>query len=386
MDMKFPIYLDYQATTPMDPEVVEFMLPYLTDKYGNPHSADHRLGWEAAAAVDVAREDVAKVIGAQDNEIVFTSGATEANNLAVKGVMQAHMGQKSHMITVVSEHKCLLESAAFMERCGCDVTYLPVDQHGLINLAALEEAITPNTALISVMAVNNEIGTIQPLKDIGKLAKRHGVLFHTDAAQAFGKIPLDVDVMGVDLMSISAHKAYGPKGVGALYVRNKPHVKLEPQMHGGGQERGLRSGTLSPALCAGFGKAAQLAYVKHEAEFRRLAKLSAVFRGRIMRGLDNVVINGGLDHRFPGNLNVSFSGVDGDSLISKLRNLALSSGSACSSARSEPSYVLQSIGVSPDMAKASLRIGFGRFTSDEDVMYAADLIVDVVRELIEGGR
>ena len=384
MAVTFPIYLDYQATTPMDPAVVEFMLPYLTDKYGNPHSADHRFGWEAAAAVDVAREDIASVISASEKEIVFTSGATEANNLAIKGVMQAHMPHKTHLITVATEHKCVLESAAYMERMGCRVTYLPINGQGVIDLGELEAAVADDTALISVMAVNNEIGTIQPLKDIGKIAKRHGVLFHTDAAQAFGKIPLDVNAMGVDLMSISAHKAYGPKGVGALYVRRAPHVKVEPQMHGGGQENGLRSGTLSPALCAGFGKAAQLALARHEVEFKRLSKLSAIFRGRIMRGLDDITINGGLDYRFPGNLNISFSNIDGDRLIAKLRNLALSSGSACSSSQTEASYVLKSLGVSDEMAKASLRIGFGRFTSDEEVMFAADLIVDVVRELREG--
>ena len=384
MAVTFPIYLDYQATTPMDPAVVEFMLPYLTDKYGNPHSADHRFGWEAAAAVDVAREDIASVISASEKEIIFTSGATEANNLAIKGVMQAHMPHKNHLITVATEHKCVLESAAYMERMGCRVTYLPINGQGVIDLGELEAAVADDTALISVMAVNNEIGTIQPLKDIGKIAKRHGVLFHTDAAQAFGKIPLDVNAMGVDLMSISAHKAYGPKGVGALYVRRAPHVKVEPQMHGGGQENGLRSGTLSPALCAGFGKAAQLALAHHEVEFKRLSKLSAIFRGRIMRGLDDITINGGLDYRFPGNLNISFSNIDGDRLIAKLRNLALSSGSACSSSQTEASYVLKSLGVSDEMAKASLRIGFGRFTSDEEVMFAADLIVDVVRELREG--
>lgn len=380
MTVKFPIYLDHQATTPLDPAVLEVMMPYLTDKFGNPHSAAHRFGWEANAAVDVAREQVAAIIGAGADEIIFTSGATEANNLAIKGVAEAYTQHKRHLVTVVTEHKCVLESMRTMEGRGFTVTYLPVDADGLVSADDVKAALTSNTALISIMAVNNEIGTIAPLAEIGAMARSAGVKFHVDAAQAVGKIPLSVDEMNIDLMSISGHKMYGPKGVGALYIRKRPRVVVAPQMHGGGQERGLRSGTLAPALIAGFGKAAEIAQANMATETPRIEALAQSFWHRLARELNGVALNGGTGKRFWGNLNISLDGVDADRLMAAMRDVAVSSAAACASGSNEPSYVLQAIGVPELRAKASLRFGFGRFTTGEESDAAADKVIAAVRQ------
>lgn len=380
-EIETPIYLDYQATTPLDPRVLERMLPFFGEKFGNPHSVTHRFGWEAMAAIDVAREDVAAVIGANPPEMTFLSGATEANNLAIKGVMEAHRGKKDHMITPVSEHKCVLESARCVEKLGANVTWLPVGADGLIDLDQLADAITDQTALVSVMAVNNEIGVIQPIAEIGALCREKGVLFHCDAAQAFGKIPLDVAAMNIDLMSISGHKIYAPKGVGALYVRARPRVAIIPQMSGGGQERGMRPGTLAPALCVGFGVAAAIARDEQEADTLRITALAKGVLERIERYCPGVILNGSREQRYWGNLNLSFPGIDGDLLIAKLEDLAISSGAACASAENGPSYVLSAMGVDDAMADSSLRIGFGRGTSPQEADYAANLITETVAAL-----
>lgn len=379
--LSLPLYLDYQATTPLDHRVLDAMMPYLTSKFGNPHSVSHKFGWEAEAAVDVAREQVARLIGADPAEIIFTSGATESNNMAIKGVAHAYAPARDHVVTVVTEHKCVLESCMALERQGFRVTYLPVAQNGLVDLGALRDAITERTALVSVMAVNNEIGVLQPIAEIGAIAREKNVLFHTDAAQAVGKIPLNVAEMNIALMSISGHKVYGPKGIGALFVRRRPRVAIEALISGGGQERGLRSGTLSPALCAGLGRACQIAGDDQAAELKRLQDLFTRFMSGIERNLNGVQLNGDRIARFPGNLNLSFDGVNGDLLIAELRNLAVSSGAACASASKEPSYVLRAIGVSDDMARASLRIGLGRFTSVAQVDFAVSEIVEKVRAL-----
>lgn len=376
-----PLYLDYQATTPLDGRVLDAMMPYLTSKFGNPHSVSHKFGWEAEAAVDVARAQVAHLIGADPAEIIFTSGATESNNMAIKGVAHAYAPARDHIVTVATEHKCVLESCAALERQGFKVTYLPVAESGLVDLEALRAAMTDRTALVSVMAVNNEIGVIQPIAEIGAIAREKNVLFHTDAAQAVGKIPLDVNQMNVALMSISGHKIYGPKGIGALFVRARPRVGLEPLISGGGQERGLRSGTLSPALCVGLGRACQIASENQAAELAQLQALFTRFMAGIERNLNGVHLNGDRTARFPGNINLGFEGVNGDLLIAELRNLAVSSGAACASASKEPSYVLRAIGVPDVLARASLRIGFGRFTSEAEVDFAVSEIVEKVRAL-----
>lgn len=375
------IYLDYQATTPLDPRVLDAMMPFFTEKFGNPHSTDHRFGWEADAAVEVAREQVAALIGAAPEEIFFTSGATEANNTAIKGVAFAYAAQKRHLVTVVTEHKCVLESFRWLEAQGFEVTYLPVAADGLLDLEQVGRALRNDTALISVMAVNNEIGVIQPLAEIGRLARERGAKFHVDAAQAAGKIPLNVDDLSVDLMSLSAHKMYGPKGVGALYIRKKPRVVIAPLMHGGGQEKGIRSGTLAPALIVGFGAAAQIAGKEMAEETARLTALAQRFLDKLRQELDGVILNGSADRRFYGNLNLSFEGVDGDLLIAELRELAVSSGAACASGSDEPSYVLKAIGVPDALARASIRFGFGRMTSDADIDRASAAVVDAVRRL-----
>jgi len=380
-DVKTPVYLDYQATTPMDADVFEAMTPYFSEKFGNPHSSGHRFGWEAEAGVNAAREHIADVIGANAEDIVFTSGATEANNLAIKGVMEAYGHKRNHLVTLATEHKCVLECAKALEKRGYTVTVLPVGRDGLADLDTVRRAVSDNTALLSVMAVNNEIGVIQDVKALSNIARDAGALFHTDAAQGWGKIPLDVDVQGIDLMSISAHKAYGPKGIGALYVRSKPRVALNPQMHGGGQERGLRSGTLSPALCAGFGKAAEIIKNIGDQEVRRINRLSAMLRGRVLMNCAGVMINGSLDARFHGNLNMSFPGLDGDLLMTKLRDLAVSSGAACASATTGPSYVLQALGLPPDLIKSSIRFGIGRFTTEDEIIFAANRISIAVTAL-----
>ena len=379
-----PIYLDYQATTPLDARVLDAMTPFLAEKFGNPHSVTHRFGWEAMAAVDVARGQVAGVIGAEDKEITFLSGATEANNLAIKGVMMAFAAKRPHMVTVVTEHKCVLESARYMEKhgpAGIKATYLPVKKDGLIDLDRLARAITAKTALVSVMAVNNEIGVIQPLAEIGALCRKRGVLFHTDAAQAFGRIPLDVKAMKIDLMSISGHKIYGPKGIGAIYVRARPRVPLVPQMSGGGQERGMRPGTLAPAQCVGLGAAAAIMAKEGEGETQRITALSVRFREKIEAGWPDVMINGSLEARYQGNLNMVFPGIDGDMLIAGLRDLAVSSGAACASAETGPSYVLKAIGLGNELADSSIRFGFGRYTSKADIDFAADQVIEALNML-----
>lgn len=378
------IYLDYQATTPLDPRVREAMAPFLDEKFGNPHSAGHRFGWEAEAAVDLARAEVANLIGAAAEEIYFMSGATEANNTAIKGVGLAYAMQKRHLVTVATEHKCVLESFRWLEHQGFEVTYLPVGGDGLLDLAAVRQALRPDTALISVMAVNNEIGVIQPIAEIGKLAREVGAKFHVDAAQAAGKIPLDVEAASIDLMSLSAHKLYGPKGVGALYVRSRPRVAIAPLIHGGGQERGLRSGTLAPALIVGFGKAAEIAAREMEEDTARIEALARHFLEYLRAELGDVRLNGSAEERYWGNLNLSFPGLDGELLIAELRDLAVSSGAACASGSKEPSYVLRAIGLPDALAKASIRFGFGRMTTEEEVDTAARTVVATVRRLKSG--
>ncbi len=383
--VKTPIYLDYQATTPLDPRALKAMQPYLKDRFGNPHSVDHRFGWEAEAAVSVAREQVAAVIGARPEEIIFTSGATESNNLALKGVMQAYGSKRRHLVSVVSEHKCVLESAQAIARWGFELTILPIQPDGLVDPERLADALREDTALVSVMAVNNEIGVMQPLAEIGRITRQRGVLFHSDAAQAFGKVPLDVEAMNIDLMSLSGHKIYGPKGVGALYVRQRPPVRLVPQMDGGGQEAGLRSGTLSPALVVGFGIAARIAMESQDAETRQISQLSRVFRQTLQAAIPDLGINGSLEQRYLGNLNLTFPGINGDLLLAELRDLSMSSGAACASASEGPSYVLEALGLSEELAQSSLRIGIGRFTTADELEYAAGRIIEVVAKLRPAG-
>ena len=376
-----PIYLDYQATTPMDPRVLEAMMPYFTYKFGNPHSRSHSYGWEAEEGVEKARAQVAKLIGADEKEVIFTSGATESNNLAIRGVAEFYKDRKNHIVTTVTEHKCVLDTCRHLEQQGFDVTYLPVQKNGLVDLEALRAAVTDKTVVVSIMAVNNEIGVIQPLAEIGKICREKKAFFHTDAAQAAGKIPLDVEAMNIDLMSISGHKIYGPKGIGALYVRRKPRVRLVPLIVGGGQERGFRSGTLPTPLCVGIGEAAEIAMKEMDAESKRLTKLQA----RILKGLNDkltdIHVNGDLEHRIPGNLNIGFAYVEGESLMMGIKGLSVSSGSACTSASLEPSYVLRALGVEEDMAHTSLRIGLGRFTTEQEVDTAVDELVRHVNKL-----
>lgn len=379
-----PIYLDYQATTPLDPRVLDAMMPFFTEKFGNPHSSTHAYGWETEAALDIARQQVASVIAADEGEVIFTSGATEANNLVLKGVMDAWGKKRPHMVTVATEHKCVLEAAAVCAHHGYDVTILPVGGDGIVDLNRVEEAITGSTALVSVMAVNNEIGVIQPLAEIGRLAKTKGALFHSDAAQAFGKTPLDVADMQLDFMSISGHKIYGPKGVGALYKRSGRSTALTPQMSGGGQEAGLRSGTQAPALVAGLGAASALAATDMMQEARRLESLMIRLKDALFEIAPDILINGSEEKRWVGNLNVSFPGIDGDMLLASVRNLALSSGAACASAVSGPSYVLEAIGRSASESKAALRIGIGRFTTDEEIDEAIAILQGALRTLRKG--
>lgn len=378
-----PIYLDYQATTPMDPRVLEAMMPYFTHKFGNAHSRSHSYGWEAEEGVEKARGQIAKLIGADEKEVIFTSGATESNNLAIKGVAEFYKDRRNHIVTTVTEHKCVLDTCRHLEQEGFTVTYLPVQQNGLVDLDKLREAVTDKTVIVSIMAVNNEIGVIQPLAEIGRICREKGAFFHTDAAQAVGKIPLDVQEMNIDLMSISGHKIYGPKGIGALYVRRKPRVRLAAMIHGGGQERGFRSGTLPTPLCVGIGEACEIAMKEMDVESKRLTKL----RDRMLKGLQSkltdIIVNGDLDQRIPGNLNISFAYVEGESLMMGIKNLAVSSGSACTSASLEPSYVLRALGVEEEMAHTSLRIGLGRFTTEHEVDTAVDELVRHVNKLRE---
>jgi cysteine desulfurase len=378
-----PIYLDYQATTPTDPRVLAAFLPYFTEKFGNPHSRNHPHGWVAEEAVEKAREQVAALVGADPREIIFTSGATESNNLAIKGVMRFHKDKRNHLITCVTEHKCVLDSARHLEMEGVEVTYLPVQHNGLVDLKVLEAAITAKTALVSIMAVNNEIGVIQPISEIGALCRSRGVYFHTDAAQAVGKIPMDVEAMKIDLMSISGHKIYGPKGIGALYVRRKPRVRLEALIHGGGQERGMRSGTLPTPLCVGLGEACAIAMKEMPEETKRLTMLRDRLYNGITSRLSDVVLNGEGAPHIPGNLNLSFAYVEGEGLMMGIKELSVSSGSACTSASLEPSYVLRALGVSEDMAHTSIRFGLGRFTTVEEVDFAIEQVVAAVTRLRE---
>ena len=371
--VRVPVYLDYQATTPTDPRVVEAMLPFFTERYGNAHS-EHRYGWEAEASVNVARREVADLIGAPQEDIIFTSGATESNNLAIKGLAWAYKGHRSHIVTVVTEHKCVLESCRRMQEDGFEITCLGVDGDGLIDLEALKAAIRPETLLVSVMAVNNEIGVIQPLAEIGAICRERGVFFHTDAAQAAGKIPLDVEAMNIDLMSISGHKLYGPKGIGALYVR-RSKVRLRPVIDGGGHEHGLRSGTLATPLCIGLGAACRIAGEAMEADASHLRRLADRFLDRVLADVPDALLNGHRMQRFPGNMNLTFRGVDGNRLMAELRELAISSGSACASATDEPSYVLAALGLNDRDIHSSVRIGLGRMTTQGEVDFAADTVV-----------
>ena len=375
------IYLDYQATTPVDKRVIDKMLPYFGEIYGNPHSRNHSFGWEAEQAVEVARENVANIIGANPKEIIFTSGATESNNLAIKGLADFYGDKKNHIITCVTEHKCVLESCRLLSERGFEVTYLQVNKDGLIDLRDLESKINEKTLLVSIMGVHNEIGVIQPLKEIGDICRKNGVFFHTDCAQAIGKIKINVDEMNIDLLSISGHKIYAPKGVGALYVRRKPRVRISAMMSGGGQERGMRSGTLSPALCVGLGEACKICADEIDEESKRITKLKNILLEGIQGECDDIFINGSETDRVPGNINLSFAYVEGESLMMGIKNLAVSSGSACTSASLEPSYVLKALGVSEELAHTSLRIGIGRYTSEKDVRDAVKVIVNEVKRL-----
>ncbi len=375
-----PNYLDYQATTPMDPRVLEAMMPYFTYKFGNPHSRSHSYGWEAEEGVEKARGQLAKLIGADEKEVIFTSGATESNNLAIRGVAEFYKDRKNHIVTTVTEHKCVLDTCRHLEQNGFEVTYLPVQKNGLIDLQVLRDAITDKTVVVSIMAVNNEIGVIQPLAEIGKICREKKVFFHTDAAQAAGKIPLDVEAMNIDMMSISGHKIYGPKGIGALFVRRKPRVRLVPLIVGGGQERGFRSGTLPTPLCVGLGEAAEICMKEMDGEAKRLKKLQERMLKGLHAKLPEIYVNGDLEQRIPGNLNISFAHVEGESLMMGIKGLSVSSGSACTSASLEPSYVLRALGVEEEMAHTSLRIGLGRFTTEQEVDTAvADLVHHVTK-------
>ena len=375
------IYLDYQATTPVDKRVIDKMLPYFGEIYGNPHSRNHSFGWEAEQAVEVARENVANIIGANPKEIIFTSGATESNNLAIKGLADFYGDKKNHIITCVTEHKCVLESCRLLSERGFEVTYLQVNKDGLIDLKDLESKINEKTLLVSIMGVHNEIGVIQPLKEIGDICRKNSVFFHTDCTQAIGKIKINVDEMNIDLLSISGHKIYAPKGVGALYVRRKPRVRISAMMSGGGQERGMRSGTLSPALCVGLGEACKICADEIDEESKRITKLKNILLEGIQGECDDIFINGSETDRVPGNINLSFAYVEGESLMMGIKNLAVSSGSACTSASLEPSYVLKALGVSEELAHTSLRIGIGRYTSEKDVRDAVKVIVNEVKRL-----
>jgi cysteine desulfurase len=385
MAIKLPIFMDYHSTTPVDPRVLEEMLPYFTEKFGNAASRNHVFGWTAEEACDVARERVAKLIGAQsEKEIVFTSGATESDNLALKGVAEFYKDKGNHIITSVIEHKAILDTCKRLEKEGFQVTYLPVAKDGRVDPDDVKKAITDKTILVSVMLANNEIGTVQPLEEIGKITRERGVLLHTDAVQGVGKVDFDVNEMNVDLASISAHKMYGPKGVGALYIRrSKPRVRLVAQMDGGGHERGARSGTLNVPSIVGFGRACEILRTEGREESAKLLKLRERLRTRITNGLEEVYLNGSLEHRLPGNLNVSFAFVEGEALMMSIKDVAVSSGSACTSASLEPSYVLRALGVGDELAHSSIRFGLGRFTTEEEVDYVADLITEKVKKLRE---
>jgi len=381
--VKVPIYMDCHSTTPVDPRVLEVMLPYFTERFGNAASKSHSFGWKAEEAVEEAREEVARLIGATAREIVWTSGATESDNLAVKGVARFHAARGRHLVTTAIEHKAVLDSMAALSREGFEVTILPVSGEGIVDPEAVRAALRPDTVLVSVMHANNEVGTVQPVEEIGRITREKGVLFHTDAVQSMGRIAFDVESASADLVSLTAHKMYGPKGVGALYVRRRPRARLVAQIDGGGHERGYRSGTLNVPGIVGFGKAAELAREEMAQEAPRILALRERLRRAILAGLDRVVVNGSLDHRLPGNLNVSFEHVEGEALMIAMKEVAVSSGSACTSASLEPSYVLRAMGVADDMAHASIRFGLGRFNTEEEVDHAARLVIDKARRLRE---
>ena len=382
MAIKTPVYLDYAATTPVDKRVAEKMIPYLTETFGNPASNSHAFGWEAEEAVEKARADIAALINADPKEIIFTSGATESDNLAIKGAANFYKTKGKHLITVKTEHKAVLDTMRELERQGFEVTYLGVQENGLIDLEELKAAIRDDTILISVMWVNNEIGVVQDIPAIGEICRERKIIFHVDAAQACGKVPVDVEAAKIDLLSMSGHKVYGPKGIGALYVRRKPRVRLEAQMHGGGHERGFRSGTLPTHQIVGMGEAFRIAKEELEQDMAHYRKLRDIFLKGI-EGIEEVYINGDLEHRAPNNLNVSFNFVEGESLIMAVKELAVSSGSACTSASLEPSYVLRALGRNDELAHSSLRITFGRMTTEEEVKFAAELIKSKIGKLRE---
>ena len=378
-----PMYLDFQATTPMDPRVLDKMIPHMLSEYGNPHSKTHQYGWDAEKSIENAREDIASLIGASGREIIFTSGATESNNMAIKGIAKFYGGKKKHIITTQTEHKCVLDSCRVLESEGYEITYLPVKENGLIDIKQLEDSFRPDTVLVSVMGVNNEIGVIQPLTTIGKMCRERKVFFHSDIAQMVGKLPVNVDDMYIDIASMSSHKMYGPKGIGALYVRRKPRVRLEPIINGGGQERGLRSGTLSPALCVGMGTAAKICKDDMESDHEWITYLSNKLTKGIQERIPEVVLNGDANARYEGNVNYSFAYVEGESLLMALKNIAVSSGSACTSASLEPSYVLRALGAEDEMAHSSIRFGIGRFTTEKEIDLTLDLLQKQVERLRE---
>jgi len=382
--MKLPIFMDNHSTTPCDPRVVETMLPFFTEKFGNSASRNHTFGWEAEEAVDLARKQIAKIIHADAKEIVFTSGATESDNLALKGVVEMYREKGDHLITTSTEHRAVIDPAKALEKKGVKVTYLPVDKTGMVSPDDVRNAITDKTILISIMLANNEIGTIHPIREIGKIAKEKGILFHCDATQGVGKIPVNVQEMGIDLMSFSGHKIYGPKGIGALYVRRKsPRVRIEAMIHGGGHERGMRSGTLPVPLIVGFGKACELCEQEMATESSRIALLRDRLDEGIMGAMEEAYLNGHPTERLPGNLNISFAYVEGEALLMGVKEIALSSGSACTSATLEPSYVLRALGVGSDLAHSSIRFGLGRFTTPEEVEYTIDRMIKAVNHLRE---
>jgi len=382
--VKLPIYMDNHATTPLDPRVLDAMMPYFTGKFGNAASRNHSFGWEAEQATEVAREQIAKLIGATAKEIIFTSGATESNNLAIKGVAEMYRERGNHIITQVTEHKAVLDTCKRMEKAGFRVTYLPVKVDGLIDLEDLKRAIDDKTILVSIMFANNEIGVIQPVAEIGKICREKGVIFHTDAVQALGKVPVDVNAMNIDVLSLSAHKIYGPKGVGALYVRRRnPRVQISEQINGGGHERGMRSGTLNVPGIVGLGKACEIAREEMASEDKRLRALRDKLKAKLESNLDYIHVNGSWEHRLPGNLNMSFVYVEGESLLMGINDIAVSSGSACTSATLEPSYVLKALGLGDDVAHSSIRFGLGRFNTEAEVDYVADKVIDIVQKLRE---
>lgn len=381
MSVKLPIYLDYQSTTPIDPRVIEYMTEVLRNDFGNPHSKSHSFGWKAEEIMEKSRKQIAKLINADDKEIFFTSGATESNNIAIKGVANFYKNSnKNHIITLTTEHKCVINSFRDLEQEGFEVTFLPVQKNGIVDLNLLENAIKANTSLVSIMAINNEIGVIQPIEKIGEICRQKGVFFHSDCAQAFGKIPLDVNQMNIDLMSISGHKIYGPKGIGAIFLRRKPRVRIKPLFSGGGQERGIRSGTVATPLVAGLGLASEIALQEMAQDYQKITRQSQKFYDAIMK-LTHVYLNGDRHQRYLGNLNFSFAGIEGESMIMAIKDLAVSSGSACTSSSLEPSYVLHALGVEDDLAHTSIRFGFGRFTTDEEIDYAINLISQKVDKL-----